>query len=165
MGENWVKVRNGAGDGTLRAADADVRDVAGRWEQFIEYVCLGLGQDLGRDVRPVRPRKQTPAARLETNCRSLADAGTLAAAIRVPDAAGDLQLQADLRAKRVITSVALDAPGEGRPPTRLNWLHRQLKQAPDALVIEAGFANIRTTTAGLLRDVRDEPKRLLLDGG
>ena len=28
MGENWVKVRNGAGDGTLRAADAEVRDVA-----------------------------------------------------------------------------------------------------------------------------------------
>jgi hypothetical protein len=34
MGENWVKVRNGAGDGTLRAADAEVRDVAERWEQL-----------------------------------------------------------------------------------------------------------------------------------
>ncbi len=51
MGENWVKVRSGAGDGTLRASNAGVRDVAGRWDQFVEYLCLGLGQDLGRDVR------------------------------------------------------------------------------------------------------------------
>lgn len=73
MGENWVKVRNGARDGTLRAGDGDVRDVASRWDQFTEYICLGLGQDLGRDVRPVRPRKQTPAARLEANVRSLVE--------------------------------------------------------------------------------------------
>jgi hypothetical protein len=64
MGENWVAVRNGAGDGTLRPSDAAVRDVADRWEQFVEYLCLGLGQDLGRDVRPVRLRKQTAAMRL-----------------------------------------------------------------------------------------------------
>ncbi len=133
MGENWVTVRNGAGDGTLRASDAEVRDVAARWEQFVEYLCLGLGQDLGRDVRPVRPRKQTRGARLEANCAALAESGTLEAAIRVPDAVGPLVVQADLRTRKVITSVVLDAPGEGRPPTRVNWLLRQLKEAPDAL--------------------------------
>src|SRR5215213_6236453 len=90
MGENWVKVRNGAGDNTLRPSDAEVRDVASRWDQFIEYLCLGLGQDLGRDVRPVQPRKQTAAMRLDANCKVLAETGTLAAAIRVPDAAGDV---------------------------------------------------------------------------
>src|SRR5215211_1848991 len=97
MGENWVKVRNGAGDNTLRPSDAEVRDVASRWDQFIEYLCLGLGQDLGRDVRPVQPRKQTAAMRLDANCKVLAETGTLAAAIRVPDAAGDVTVLADLR--------------------------------------------------------------------
>jgi hypothetical protein len=87
----------------------------------------------------------------------------LEAAIRAPDAAGDVQLQADLRAKRVVTSVALDAPGDGRPATRVNWLLKQLKDAPDSLVIEASFANTRATTAGLLKDLREEPQRLLLD--
>lgn len=163
MGENWVAVRNGAGNGTLRSSDTEVRDIASRWEQFIEYLCLGLGQDLGRVVRPVRPRKQTSAMRLDANCKALAENGILEAAIRVPDAAGDLTLQADLRAKRVVTSVTIDAPGEGRAATRANWLVRQLKDAPDGLVIEASFANSKSTTARLLKDVREDPRSLLLE--
>lgn len=163
MGENWVKVRNGAGDGTLRASDADVGDVAGRWDQFVEYVCLGLGQDLGRDVRPVRPRKQTSAARADVHCKALADAGVLEAAIRVPDAAGDLLLQADLRARKVVTSVAIDAPGEGRPATRVKWLLKQLKDAPAGLVVEASFVNTKASTAWRLDELRDNPQRLLLE--
>jgi hypothetical protein len=162
MGENWVKVRNGAGDGTIRASDAEVRDVASRWDQFVEYLCLGLGQDLGRDVRPVRPRKQTSALRLDAGCKSLAANGTLEAAIRVPDAAGDLILEADLRAKRVVTSVSIDAPGDGRPATRINWLLRQLREAPDGLVIEASFVNTKSTTAVLLKNAREDPQSLLL---
>jgi hypothetical protein len=162
MGENWVKVRNGAGDGTLRATDSEVRDVASRWEQFVEYLCLGLGQDLGRDVRPVRPRKQTSAGRHEANCVSLATAGTLEAAIKVPDAIGPLVVQADLRTKKVITSVTVEAPGDGRPQTRVNWLLRQLKDAPDGLVIDASFANSKATTASLLSVARDNPQALLL---
>lgn len=162
MGENWVAVRNGAGNGTLRSTDAQVRDVADRWEQFVEYLCLGLGQDLGRDVRPVRPRKQTAAMRLEANCVELADTGVLEAAIRVPDAAGPLHVQADLRTRKVITSVVVDAPGEGRPATRVNWLLRQLKEAPDGLVIDASFANTRSSTASMLSAARENPQELLL---
>jgi hypothetical protein len=162
MGENWVAVRNGAGDSTLRATDAEVRDVADRWEQFVEYLCLGLGQDLGRDVRPVRPRNQTAAMRLEANCVALANGGTLDAAIRVPDAVGPLVVQADLRTRKVITSVVVEAPGDGRPPTRVNWLLRQLKEAPDGLVVEASFANTRATTASVLSAARETPQALLL---
>lgn len=162
MGENWVKVRNGAGDATLRAGDADVRDVAERWEQFVEYLCLGLGQDLGRDVRPVRPRKQTAAGRLDANASTLANGGNLEAAIRVPDAVGPLVVQADLRTRKVITSVGVDAPGEGRPVTRVNWLLRQLKDAPAGLLVEVSFANTKATTAGLLSAAQDDPHSLLL---
>ena len=57
MGQSWVPVRDGARQGTLRAADKEVR--AERWEQFVDYLALGLSQDLGRDVEPVRSRKQT----------------------------------------------------------------------------------------------------------
>jgi hypothetical protein len=162
MGENWVKVRNGAGDGTLRATDAEVRDVATRWEQFVEYLCLGLGQDLGRDVRPVRPRKQTSVVRLEANSSALASTGVLDAAIRVPDAIGPVVVQADLRTRKVIASVIVDAPAGGRPATRVNWLLRQLKEAPDGLLIEANFANSKATTASLLSAARENPQCLLL---
>jgi hypothetical protein len=163
MGESWIKVRNGAGDGTLRASGTDVRDVAERWDQFIEYLCLGLGQDLGRDVRPVRPRNQTQAARLDAVAQGLAENGILSAAIRVPDAIGALTVEADLRARRVTTSVTLDAPADGRPATRISWLLRQLKDAPASTVIEATFPNIRSTTAGLLSELRENPQKLLTD--
>jgi hypothetical protein len=162
MGEKWVAVRNGAADGTLRPSHPEVRDVAARRDQFVEYLCLGLGQDLGRDVRAVRPRKQTAAARLEANAAALADAGTREAAIRVPDAVGPLVVQADLRTRKVITSVAVDAPSDGRPATRLNYLLRQLKEAPDGLVVEVSFANTKATAAGLLSSARDNPTSLLL---
>ena len=162
MGEKWVQVRNGAGDATLRASDAAVRDVAERWEQFVEYLCLGLGQDLGRDVRAVRPRKQTAAARLDANAAALADGGALEAAIRVPDAVGPLTVQADLRTRKVVTSIVVDAPNDGRPATRVNWLLRQLKEAPDGLVVEVSFANTKASTAGLLSAAKEDPQSLLL---
>lgn len=162
MGENWVRVRDGAGDGTLRASDPEVRDIAERWEQFVEYLCLGLGQDLGRDVRVVRPRKQTTAARLDANASALAQQGALEAAIRVPDAVGPVVVQADLRMRRVITRVAVEAPGEGRPLTRVSWLVRQLKDASDGLVVDVNFVNTKTTTAGLLSAAREHPQCLLL---
>ena len=56
MGRGWVKVRDGVRQGILRANDVEARDVVERWEQFIDYVALGLSQDLGRDVSPVRPK-------------------------------------------------------------------------------------------------------------
>ncbi len=163
MGENWVKVRNGAADGTLRASAPEVRDVAERWDQFIEYLCLGLGQDLGREVRPVRPRKQDHAERGEAVAAGLAERGILSAAIRVPDAIGPITVEADLRARRVTTRVTVDAPADGRPATRINWLVRQLRDAPDGLVVEATFPNIRATTARVLSEVRETPQSLLSD--
>ena len=60
------------------------------------------------------------------------------------------------------TSVRVDAPGEGRPKTRINWLLRQLKNAPDDLRIDVNFRNARETSSRLLSEARDAPERLLL---
>lgn len=162
MGDSWVAVRNGAGAGTLRPGDPEVRRVSERWDQLVEYLCLGLGQDLGRDVRPVRPRKQTASARLDANASRLAETGTLGAVIRVPDAVGNIGVEADLRARQVTTSVSVDAPADGRRALAgINWMLRQLKEAPDGLVVEVTFPNVRGTTAARLSEARDEPQRLL----
>jgi hypothetical protein len=94
MGDKWVSVRNAAANGTLRAADPEAREVAERWDQFIDYLCLGLSQDLGRDVKPVRPRKQTSEARLDAAVKALAETGALQGTIRVPDAVGPITVNA-----------------------------------------------------------------------
>jgi hypothetical protein len=161
MGDKWVAVRNAAANGTLRASDPEARGVAERWDQFVDYLCLGLSQDLGREVKPARPRKQTSEARLEAAVKELADTGTLLGTIRVPDAVGALTVLADLRTRKLSTTVAVEAPREGRPLTRVNWVVRQLKQAPGDLRIDVSFANARETSSLLLHEAREYPQRLL----
>ncbi|MDP1846593.1 MAG: hypothetical protein Q8K79_02285 [Solirubrobacteraceae bacterium] len=161
MGDKWVSVRKAAHDGTLRQSDQQTRAVAERWEQFTQYLCLGLSQDLGRSVSAPRPRGQTTANRLDELTKLLAAEGVLEAVLRVPDAIGDLRLRADLRARQTLTSVAVDAPREGRAKPRINWLLRQLREAPDDLRVEVAFPNARETTSALLKEARDDPNRLL----
>jgi hypothetical protein len=72
-----------------------------------------------------------------------------------------LQIVVDLRARQVHTAATLEAPREGRPSARINWLLRQLKEVPDDLRIEVRFAGARDTSSELLRDVLEYPQRLL----
>jgi hypothetical protein len=153
MGSDWVKVRDGARQQTLRAADKEVRTVAERWDQFGQYVCLGLSQDLGVHVSVRRPRGQTHAQRIDSLVRSVVESGLLEVAVKVPATVAPLEVSADLRTRQVHTSVTLDAPKEGRPAARVNWLLKQLKDAPETLRIEVRFAGARETTSLLLRAV------------
>lgn len=162
MGDKWVAVRDAARQRTLRASDVGVKDVAARWEQYIQYLALGLRQDLGRDVVPLWPRKLEGAARTDSLVRSLVDHGHLEASIRVPDAAAPIDIEADLRTRQLTTSVEIASPREGRPKTQVSWILRQLKDAPDTLRIDARFASTKDSASMLLRDVRDKPERLLL---
>lgn len=163
MGSDWVPVRKAAHDGTLRANNPEARAVAERWEQFTHYLCLGLSQDLGRPVTPLRPRSQTSAAAVEQSVRSLVGAGQLSATLRVPDAVGTLRIEADLRARQTRTSVTLDAPRERRVPARINWLLRQLRDAPDDLRVEVAYPMARETVSVLLGDARQNPEKLLFN--
>lgn len=162
MGEKWVAVRKAAHDGTLRAGDPATRDVVERWEEFTEFLSLSLSQELGRSVTAVRPRKQTLNARLDDAVKGLAGSGLLEVTLRVPDAVGDLRIQADLRARQTRTSVTLDAPREGRPLTRIKWLLRQLpRDAPGDLRLEAAYPNVRETVSVSLAEAVETPERLL----
>jgi len=161
MGEHWVAIRKSASNETLRKSDAGIPEVSERWIQFVDYLALGLGQDLGRDVVPVRPRAATPASLLDTTAKDLVGDGQLRTALRVPDAVGDLSVVADLRTRKGTTSVELNAPREGRPQTRINWLLRQLKNASADLRIDVKFASTRETSSLLLSEARDSPDGLL----
>lgn len=161
MGESWVRVREGARHGTLRASDMDVRVVADRWEQFIDYLALGLSQDLGKEVDPVRRKKETAAERIDVAVKTIAATGELVAGVRVPDAIGAVALTANLRTRQVTTTVTVDAPREGRPQSRINWILKQLANAPSDVRVTVGFANTRETTSLLLSEAREYPQRLL----
>jgi hypothetical protein len=161
MGRTWVSVRDAARQGTLRASDAGVREIARRWDQLVDYLALGLSQELGREVVPIRPRKQTHADRVADYVKRLSTTGELAASVKVPDAIAPIGIAADLRSRQVTSNVQIQAPGVGRQPTRINWLLRQLRNADPRLRVTASFANTRETSSVLLGEARDNPEGLL----
>lgn len=164
MGDGWVAVRDGARNGTLRLGDRELPRTAARWEQFVQFLCLGLSQDLGRTVTPHRQRKQTEAERIDEIVRGLVEHGNLTAAIRIPDAVAPLEIDADLRSRSVTTAVTLDLPREGRSRTRVNWILRPLADAPRDLRVTLGFANVRQTTSEMLSRAAKRPELLLFPG-
>ncbi len=163
LGSDWVAVRDGARHQTLRRG-SEATSVVARWEEFAQYLSLGLSQELGRDVLPVYPRKLDQASRRDKTMDELVEDGRLATRLRVPDAVGPIDIRADLRARQLTTSVAVDAPREGRAKTRVNWLLRQLRDADGGLRLEASFVGSRHSASCLLDVCRDQPEALLLDG-
>jgi hypothetical protein len=161
MGQHWVNVRNAARDGTVRPTDPGVRDVVERWEQLVEYLCLGLSQDLGVQVASAQSRGRDGDRWTGSLLKTLSSQGKLTGSFRVPDAVGPIEVEADLRARLTRTTVKVNAPKDGRPLTRINWVLRQLKGAPKDLRIEVQFARTKETTALLLSDARERPKALL----
>jgi hypothetical protein len=168
MGEAWVGLRNAVAAGTLRPSDKGVSEVIARFDALLRFASLQLGRQLGTEVVPVLSRKELadPATRVQAMTNVLCQTGNLSGAIRIPDTVGDLVITADLRASKVTCHVDLEAPREGRPATRVNWLVRQLKAAPNSARIEVFVAHGRGSTAAeLLGTVRENPLSLVDDSG
>jgi hypothetical protein len=164
MGSAWTAVRDGAREGRLRRNDAEVGDVAARWDDLIRYLGLDLTKDLGQDVRQVLAKEErTPAERQQALRDSLANAGRLYAALQVPNVPGPLDIVADLRSRQVIVSTRIDAPKEGRSRGRVSWLLRQLANAPDGVVIEVRTGRRGDSLAAPLNQVREKPEALYPD--
>ena len=167
MGASWVAVRDAVSRGTLRASDKGAAEVAGRWDSLVRYTALRLGRKLGTEVQPALSRADlaNPANRTQTLIETFVGQGRLDGGIRIPSTIGTLNVYADLRAGQVVASVDVDAPREGRPATRVNWLIRQLKDAPETLRVDAFVMHGRSnaSTSALLRDVRNDPSTLIAD--
>lgn len=165
MGSAWVTVRESIAAGTLRANDKGAAEVANRFDALMRFACLQLGRKLGTEVAPnvTRQHASEPASRTTHLIGSLVASGTLGGSIRIPNAVAPLEVAVDLRSNRVSCHFDIDAPREGKPTTRINWLLRQLKDAPDSVRVEAFALRSRAGTAGLLRELRDAPAKLVED--
>jgi len=166
MGPTFVSVRDAVAAGTLRPSDKGVAEVAARFDALLRFASLQLGRKLGTEVVPVLSRKELndPGARTQALIGSLTASGELSGAIRIPSTVGNLVVTADLRSGRVTCHVDVDAPREGRPATRVNWLVRQLKDAPAGVRIESFAVHARGSSAAeLLGVVRENPVLLIAD--
>lgn len=166
MGASWVPTRESVTAGTLRAGDSGAVDVAARFDALLRYASLRLGRQLGTDVVPHLARRDVadPAARTQGAAARLAESSTLEGAIRIPRAVAPLVVTVDVRAGTITCHVDLEAPREGRPTTRVNWLVRQLRGAPESVRLEATVRHERGQgAAALLREVRETPQLLVRD--
>jgi hypothetical protein len=166
MGGSWVPLREAVAAGTVRASDTTAEEVALRFDALLRFACLQLGRRLGTEVTPALSRKELadPQGRVAKQVAQLVAEGRLSGGVQIPGTVGTVHVIADLRAGRVLCHVDLDAPKEGRPTTRINWLIRQLKDAPGSLRLEAFALHGRGAGASeLLAFVRENPGVLLVD--
>jgi len=166
MGADWVPVREAVHAGTLRASDKTVHDVTARFDALLRYAALHLGRQLGTDVTHQLSRKEQadPSLRAQALAASLVQHGTLTGTIRIPNTVGAIEITADLRSSKLTYHLDIEAPKTGKPATRVNWLVRQLKAAPNSLRLEAFTLNQRGAGAAeLLSAVREDPAVLVLD--
>jgi hypothetical protein len=166
MGPSWVSLREAVGAGTLRATDATAAEVAGRFDALVRFAGLKLGRRLGTEIVPALSRRELsePAVRTQALVSQLTTTGAMTAALRIPGAVGALFVTADLRATKITCHVDVEAPREGRPTTRVNWLVRQLKDAPETVRLESSAAYSRGPgNADLLKAVREDPGLLIGD--
>ncbi|HTZ45805.1 MAG TPA: hypothetical protein VMB79_18230 [Jatrophihabitans sp.] len=166
MGPDWVAVRNGVTNRTLRASDVSAAEVVARFGQLIAFSAMRLSRQLGVEVRPALSRSELKdaAAFQQRAVTRLVDHGILQGSIRVPHAVAPFTVTADLRSGLVTCTLEVAAPGQGRSTTRINWLTRQLVKAPDALLIEGWAAWARTPgPCRALSEVRAKPDLLIDD--
>jgi hypothetical protein len=166
MGSQWVTVRDAVGTGTIRATDSGVAEVVGKFDALVRYAGLRLGRQLGTEVVAALSRRDVadPVLRSQALVTQLVGQGMMSGGLRIPGAVGALHVTADLRAGKIVCHVDVDAPREGRPTTRVNWLVRQLRDAPEMLRIEAFTMHARGPgNADLLRVVRNDPATLISD--
>lgn len=147
-------------------ADLVVPEVAGRFGALVRYAGLRLGRRLGTEVTPALTRRELtePGTRTQALVTQLASTGTMTASLKIPGRSDRCTSRPILRAGRIVCHVDVDAPREGRPTTRVNWLVRQLKEAPDSVRVEAFTMHARGPgSAELLRVVRANSTILLSD--
>ena len=165
MGAAWVPVRNAVTAGTLRLGDRRAMQVAESWEKLIRQLCLRLSGETGLAIAPVvRKRRDGDASvrRLQT-VTSLVESGRMGAEIRIPNAGGPVLLEADLRTGQIETTVEVPAAARARPLTRVQWLLRQLTDAPPELRVEALTHKQKTGPCDLLKNLISEPGLLVAD--
>lgn len=165
MGQNWASIRSAARHETLGLRDEGVEETAGRWDQLIQFLCLTLSARLGEQVHPVLSRKEAadPGSRIGALARDLVESGTLSGAIKIPNAVGPIYLKANLRRMIAQATVEIGAPDLKKPTARLNWLLRQIPNAPSDVRLAVAFAHKSTTMSELLGQATADPKSVLMD--
>ena len=111
-----------------------------------------------------RKHKSDPTLRLKNAIVQLVDAQSLTAAFRIPDAAADLEVCADLTRRTLTYGMKLKAPLDRKSTkARVNWLLRMLPEDDPRLLIRAHWPGRAAPTQELVGALRGTPESLQTD--
>lgn len=167
MGQNWVSVREAITNGAISAKDVRVADVVQKFEGLLRFVAFKLSARLGVQVREIAPKlaKDDPRKHLIERANNFISTQTLIGKINIPGAVSDIEICADIRANQIICQMQVAAPNDGRSLTRINWLLKQLSDAPRSTRVEIFVKNGRQAAGNaLLSDAIADPKKLIPSG-
>lgn len=131
MPPEWPSlVRDMGTSAQVKATSPDLISVVSAWHQESRDLCLILSRQLGVTVSIKLPRvqMQDPKLRLKKDVDRFVEEPVLTSCLNIPEAAADVDVRIDVRARNMSASMSLDAPEDRRSASaRVNWLLRQIK--------------------------------------
>lgn len=162
MNKGWKELVSSARTGGVFSTKSqEVEDTVAGWIEEQRDICLLLSRTVGKTVRQKIETKlvNDPILRLKTEIDRFCKSKDLTAVFRVPDAASDIVLEADLVRRTIDVSMKLKAPLDRKSTSaRVNWLLRMLKDDDnDRIFVRAYWPSRVAHTQVNLVDLRSNP--------
>ncbi|MBO6504767.1 MAG: hypothetical protein JJ850_05200 [Kordiimonadaceae bacterium] len=138
MNSEWKEVCHAVKNGgrLLKTSEA-VQNTIGSWHQEQRDVSLMLTRKLKTPVSQKLKKKHEsdPSTRLKDDSSDFVEKQKLEATFKIPDAASDLIVTADLTRRTVSVGMELATPSDKKSTkARANWLLRQLQKSDSKLI-------------------------------
>ena len=145
MGTSWVSIRDGVRSGTIRKPDDNVIDVVTKFQNLVRYCALTLAARSGVEAQQVISKTAKSDGRkfLLNEAGELISKKSIKGALKIPGAASDLEILADIGSGMTHTSFEVSAPTEGKNKSRLNWILKQWKAVPTEALLSIGYKHSR----------------------
>lgn len=164
MSPSWTDILDRIRGGlTIGRTSPEVSDVVGSWHSELNDLCLLLSRETGATVDlklPSRLRKDA-AAWEDHDCRLVSGKRLLKAALQIPNAAAELEIEADLASRTLRIFSRLSAPQDKvRQASRLNWLLKQLEDGDgEAVRIQSHWPGKAPVIETSLAEARNDPAK------
>ncbi|WP_372865516.1 hypothetical protein [Spongiibacter sp.] len=153
----------------LSSHQKEIEGAVSSWNQLLRYLSLQLSMATRSAVSVQLPRKlqSSPEQQIKQAIHTMVSSGKMIATLEIPNAAGPIQITADLMRRTVTFDIKLTSPQDVKRPTAaINWLTRQLKdvKAMEEIVIKAYWPRRTPMTMSTLSQAIDSPETLLAEG-
>jgi hypothetical protein len=164
MGGAWSSIRDSARAGTLNRRTPGLKDVARKIDEMHTFAAVMLSTQIGEDVDVMQSKAvREQSARVDSFMKAMIDGESVGGRLRIPNTAGDVTTEIDLRAQQLTASVDVRAPADKGARGRIGWIVGQLSGADGEVVVEAYAKNARVPVSASLSAIREDRSVLLGD--